>query len=94
MISMSIITIMTGFYAMNLRNGLPQPVGYQHSTGMLYIVSTLLHSSHGSSATKAFAARGCNKTSLFPDFCQFGIGIHAYGALLVFTHHLEHTFDG
>lgn len=40
MISMSFITVMTGFFAMNLRNGLPQPVGYQHSYTVYYAVSS------------------------------------------------------
>ena len=41
MISMSFITVMTGFYAMNLRNGWPQPNGWQHSMGVYYAVSAL-----------------------------------------------------
>ena len=41
MISMSFVTIMTGFYAMNLRNGLSQPVGYLHSNKVYYAVSAL-----------------------------------------------------
>ena len=42
MISMSFITVMTGFYAMNLRNGSPQPNGYQHSTKVYYAVGVHL----------------------------------------------------
>ncbi len=39
MISLSFVTVVTGFYAMNLRNGLALPNGYQHDDTVFYEVS-------------------------------------------------------
>ena len=39
MISLSFVTVITGFYAMNLRNGPWQPNGYQHDYSTFYEVS-------------------------------------------------------
>lgn len=39
MISLSFVTVVTGFYAMNLRNGPWQPNGYQHDFATFYEVT-------------------------------------------------------
>ena len=39
MISLSFVTVITGFYAMNLRNGPWQPNGYQHDYTTFYEVT-------------------------------------------------------
>jgi hypothetical protein len=38
MISLSFVTVITGFYAMNLRNGPALPNGYQHNYTVFYKV--------------------------------------------------------